>query len=130
MRLSRAAGYGIHAVVYIARQSQGERILARSIAKDYKLPVESLQKILQQLVRAQVLRSTRGPAGGFRLARKAQRIALADIIVAADGPIMAQLEFDDEIGERKIKQTVNKLCKQSAKQIKEVFGSVSVADLL
>ena len=130
MRLSRAAGYGIHAVVYIAKQDQGVRTLARSIAKDYKLPVESLQKILQQLVRARILRSTRGPAGGFRLARVAQRITLADIVVAADGPIMAQPGFDDEVGEAKIKRTVNKLCKQSAKQIKEVFGSVSVADLL
>ena len=129
MKLSRAAGYGIHAVVYIAKQKQNERILAKSIAKDYQLPVESLQKILQQLVRARILRSTRGPAGGFRLARTAERITLADIITAADGPIMAQPGFDEEMGEGKIKRAVCKLCKKSAKQIQEVFGSVSVADL-
>ncbi len=130
MKLSRAAGYGIHAVVYIARQKKGHRTLAKSIAKDYKLPVESLLKILQQLVRAQILQSMRGPAGGFLLGRSAQRIALADIIVAADGPIMAQPGFDDGMGETKIKKAVGKLCKKSAKQIQEVFASVSVADLL
>ena len=130
MRLSRAAGYGIHAVVYIARQKKGQRTLAKSIAKDYKLPVESLLKILQQLVRAQILRSMRGPAGGFLLGRSAERITLADIIVAADGPIMAQPGFDDGVGETKIKKAVGRLCKESARQIQEVFGSVCVGDLL
>ena len=130
MRLCRAAGYGIHAVVYIAKQKRGEKTLAKSIAKDYKLPRESLLKILQQLVRAQILRSTRGPAGGFRLGRPAKRISLADIIVASDGPIMAQPGFDDGAGDAKIKRAVGRLCKESAGQIKEIFGSVSVAELI
>ena len=130
MRLSRAAGYGIHAVVYIAKQKRGENTLAKSIAKNYKLPRESLLKILQQLVRAQILRSTRGPAGGFQLGRSAKRISLADIIIASDGAIVAQPGFDDGVGDAKIKRAVGKLCKESAGQIKEIFGAVSVADLV
>lgn len=130
MKLSRAAGYGIHAVVFIARQKDGQPVLARTIAKEYKLPLESLLKILQQLVRGQLLRSTRGPAGGFRLGRAADKISLADIVAAADGPIAGEAGFEEEGGDPAVKKAVGKLCKKSARQVLEIFGAVKVSDLV
>ena len=130
MKLSKAAGYGIHAVVFIAKQEDKGQVLAKTIAKRYKLPLESLLKVLQQLVRSQILRSTRGPSGGFRLGRSAERISLAEIVKAADGPIAAQPGFDDGIGEPRIKKAITRLCKQSAKQMHDIFNSVTVADFI
>lgn len=130
MKLSKAAGYGIHAVVFIARQDDDKLILAKRIAKHYKLPLESLLKILQQLVRSRVLRSTRGPQGGFRLGQPAHRISLADIIAAADGQIVGRASFDGIGGDAKVKRTVSRLCAKSARQIKNTFKSVTIADLI
>ena len=130
MKISRAASYGIHAVVFIAKQNDNGQVLAKTIAKRYKLPLESLLKVLQQLVRAQILRSTRGPSGGFQMGKSPERISLADIIVAADGPFTAQTSFDNGIGEAKIKRAITKLCKESAKRAQDTFDSVAVADFL
>ena len=130
MKLSRAAGYGIHAVVFIAKEEEKGQVLARTIAKRYKLPLESLLKVLQQLVRSQILSSTRGPSGGFRMGRAAEKVSLADIITAADGPIVGQSGFNGSVGEARIKRAITKLCKESAKQVHSTFDSVKVADLL
>lgn len=130
MKLSKAAGYGIHAVVFIAKQNSDKLVLAKAIAKHYKLPLESLLKILQQLVRSQVLRSTRGPQGGFKLGRAASKISLADIVTAADGPITGQTGFDGMAGDAKVKKAVTRLCDKSAKQIRDMFKAVTVAELM
>jgi len=88
MKLTRSAGYALVAVGQIARSEPPAPVLAKEIAKQYKIPLDYLLKILQQLVRANVLRSIRGPRGGFLLARSALRITLLQIIEAVDGPFI------------------------------------------
>lgn len=64
----------------------GTYSLARSLALELDLPGPFLAKILQVLGHAGILESQRGPAGGFRLARRADRIPLRDIVQAMEGP--------------------------------------------
>lgn len=61
---------------------------AEQLAKAQQIPAKFLEAILTQLRRAGLVRSQRGPDGGFWLARPAEEIALADIIRAIDGPLL------------------------------------------
>lgn len=81
---SRACEYAIKIMIYIAgNKQQGQRIGLREITKAIESPEAFTAKILQQLVRAELLKSYRGPSGGFEL--EESEIKLIDIVVAIDG---------------------------------------------
>jgi len=77
--LSQTAEYALRATIYIARDpSRAWRV--NEVADQIEAPRNYLAKILGQLARAGILESARGPAGGFRLAVGARRIALSEIV--------------------------------------------------
>jgi Rrf2 family protein len=86
MRLSARADYALRAAIELAAVSEGH-VTADQLAKAQKIPSKFLETILTQLRRAGLVRSQRGPDGGFWLARPADEISLADIIRAIDGPL-------------------------------------------
>lgn len=84
--LSNSCRYGIRAIIYLAGRSTGEdKTGIKQIGKDLKLPVPFLGKILQQLAKQKILKSMKGPHGGFSLAKDSKTISLYDIVVAIDG---------------------------------------------
>lgn len=76
--------YALQALVRFPED--GTYRMARHLAADLGLPGPFLAKILQTLGHAAILESQRGPSGGFRLARPAERITLHDIVLAMEGP--------------------------------------------
>ena len=78
--------YAIQAAAELAVASPG-RIKGGQIAKAQQLPPKFLENILSELRRAGIVESHRGTEGGYRLARPAHQITLADIIQAVDGPL-------------------------------------------
>ena len=77
MFYSVASGYAVRALTYLALRPEGEeRCLVRDIAEATELPQHFLGKVLQDLARAGVLNSWKGPGGGFSLARPAAEISL------------------------------------------------------
>ena len=82
---SSACEYAIRALTYMAGFEPGTRLLARNVAAHERVPGPFLGKILQTLVRADLLESNKGPGGGFWLARDAASITLFDIYKAVDG---------------------------------------------
>jgi Rrf2 family protein len=87
MRLSARADYALRAAIELAA-SGGGHVTADSLARSQAIPGKFLEAILTQLRRAGLVRSQRGPDGGFWLARPASEISLADIIRAIDGPLV------------------------------------------
>src|SRR6201997_4528494 len=87
MRLSARADYALRAAVELAAAT-GDHTTAEQLAKAQQIPAKFLEAILTQLRRAGLVRSQRGPDGGFWLARPADEISLADIIRAIDGPLL------------------------------------------
>ena len=87
MRLSARADYALRASIEIATISEGH-VTAEQVARAQQIPVKFLETILTQLRRAGLVRSQRGPDGGFWLARPADEITLADIIRAIDGQLL------------------------------------------
>ena len=92
-RISRAAAYGLAAAAYVAKNSKDGPVMSKVIADKYDFPLAFLLKIMQQMVMANILRSKRGPRGGFILARPAKDVSMLDIIEAVDGPFIQMMEM-------------------------------------
>ena len=84
MRLSARADYALRAAIELAA-AHGDRVTAEHLARAQEVPGEILETILTHLRRSNIVRSQRGPDGGFWLARPAAEISLAEIIRAIDG---------------------------------------------
>ena len=129
MKLTRSAGYALVAVGHISRVAEENPILAKVIAKQYKIPLDYLLKIMQQLVRADILNSIRGPRGGFTLAKAATRISVLDIIEAVDGPFITEPELSRSRTEATFNKKLTSLYQQAAKQAAKTLGQTSIASL-
>ncbi|MHA7863990.1 RrF2 family transcriptional regulator [Flagellimonas marinaquae] len=84
---SKACEYGIRSAVYIALQSlEGRRVSVTEIAEEIDSPVAFTAKILQQLTRNNIVRSVKGPHGGFEIEREdMDAVKLNMIVKAIDG---------------------------------------------
>ncbi len=89
MRVSAKADYGIRALLELAalEEERDAPVTRDQIGAGQGIPVAFLENILLELKRAGLVRSIRGQQGGFRLARPASGITLAEIIRALDGPL-------------------------------------------
>ncbi len=95
MRLSTRGRYAVMAMVELAARggsassdSRGQVSLAE-IAQAQQLSLAYLEQLFGPLRRAGLVASARGPGGGYRLARQASDIAIADIVDAVDEPLQA-----------------------------------------
>ena len=86
IRVSRMADYGVVAMTHIAR-SPSERHTAASIAAHTGVPRPSASKLLKLLAKAGILTSHRGAKGGYALAHAPDRVSVAALVAAVDGPI-------------------------------------------
>jgi FeS assembly SUF system regulator len=87
MRLTSLADYAVVMMAAAARRPAGAALSATLLAEETGVPLPTAQKLMGRLATAGLLTSARGAGGGFRLAREAQGISLADIIEAVEGPI-------------------------------------------
>jgi len=85
MIYSRSAEYAIRAFVHLARVPDGRYAMVKQIAEEEEIPSHFLAKILQQLARKGLLRSSKGPTGGFSLRQSPQEVSLLNIVEALDG---------------------------------------------
>ena len=83
--LSEAASIAIHSMVLIARAGDG--INAVKIAEFTGFSKNHIAKVLQRLVKSDLLKSVRGPAGGFTMKKNPKDITLLDIYQAIEGSI-------------------------------------------
>ncbi|HET6629767.1 MAG TPA: SUF system Fe-S cluster assembly regulator [Woeseiaceae bacterium] len=86
LRISKLTDYG---TVVLAELARGEQVFvsAADIAGTTGLGVPTVSKLLKMLARAGLVTSSRGPRGGYRLARPATEISAADVIDALEGPV-------------------------------------------
>ena len=88
MRVSARADYAIRATLELAAAADAP-VRAEAIARAQGIPSKFLENLLVDLRRARLVVSQRGQGGGYRLARPASAITLADVIRAIDGPLAA-----------------------------------------
>lgn len=86
MRISERVDNAIRAMSELATEP-GRAVKADTIARRQDISLKYLLDILRDLKRAELVRSKRGPDGGFSLSRSAESVSLADIFRAVDGPL-------------------------------------------
>ena len=130
MRISRSTGYALLAAGYIAKHKEKKIILSQAVSKEYDIPLEYLLKILQQMVKANVLRSKRGPRGGFSLAKPSKKITMLEIIEAVEGPLTNQLNLIEQAPNEKFSGKAEQAYEKALNAAKTIFDRTKLADLL
>src|SRR3954454_2850833 len=87
MRVSAKTDYALRAAVELAAADGDAPVKGERLASSQAIPLRFLENILVQLRHAGIVESRRGADGGYRLARPAEEITLADVIRAIDGPL-------------------------------------------
>lgn len=90
MIFSKACEYGLKATIYVAKKTLNkERCSMKDIAKEIDSPEAFTAKILQKLVKSEIISSVKGAYGGFEVdVKKMKKVKFADIVIAIDGEVM------------------------------------------
>jgi len=91
LKLSRKTLLALEAVIDITFNARPEPVQAKEITARQGVPQRYLEQVMQQLVRAGILKGVRGPRGGYRLARERRRISVGDVVRVAES-----IEDDEE----------------------------------
>lgn len=89
MQVSAKSDYALRALIEIARDSSHDPVPAEQLARLQDIPTTFLQAILADLRRSGIVRSVRGKGGGWLLEAPAERVSVADVIRAVDGPLVS-----------------------------------------
>ncbi len=130
MKLNRSTGYAVLAVGYIARNQDKKLVLSNAISEQYDIPLEYLLKILQQLTRANILRSKRGPRGGFSMAKAPSKISVLQIIEAVNGPMESQFKLAEYTKKDKFGSKTDTAYEKALNQGKAVLAKTKVSALI
>lgn len=130
LRLSKKSDYALIAMTHLAMRADGSAASAREMSELYAIPPELLAKVLQRLVRSKLLVSLQGTRGGYRLARPAAGISVADVIQAVDGPVtVTACSPDDHACGQFTTCSVRDPLWKIKSRILETLTTVSVAEL-
>jgi len=88
MRVPAKSDYALRASLALARHD-GTFVTSAALSDEEGIPREYLQNILSELVRGGLVVAQRGHDGGYRLARPAHAITIADVLVAVESPLVA-----------------------------------------
>ena len=132
MRLSTKGRYAVMAMADLARR-QGERAVSLAdIAERQEISLSYLEQLFARLRRSGLVVSARGPGGGYRLAREAEAVSIADIVLAVDEPLHATRCERHGHGcmTKGEKCLTHDLWDEMGRKIREYLESVSLADVI
>ncbi|WP_101523250.1 RrF2 family transcriptional regulator [Nocardioides houyundeii] len=129
MRVSAKSDYALRALIELARSNEGP-VSAEELGRRQEIPHGFLQAILADLRRAGVVVSQRGQSGGWRMARAAEEVSVADVIRAVDGPLVSVYGLRPEAVSYNEKAAVLQHVWIAARHsLRDVFEQVSIAAL-
>jgi Rrf2 family transcriptional regulator, iron-sulfur cluster assembly transcription factor len=132
MNLSTKGRYAVMAMVDLATQPQDKPVGLAAIAKRQEIPLAYLEQIFSRLKNAGVVKSVRGPGGGYKLGKPAEEMNVAEIMYAADEPIkMTRCESDSHHGcmAAKARCLTHDLWEGLTAQMRMYLGSITLADV-
>jgi Rrf2 family transcriptional regulator, cysteine metabolism repressor len=101
MIFTTKAEYGVRLLVELGRHGDGQPVSLKAIAEAEGLPLAYLERIVALLKKADIVESTRGAHGGYRLARPAAEITMDEAVLALEGAVAPMSCFvDDRDGNR------------------------------
>jgi Rrf2 family transcriptional regulator, iron-sulfur cluster assembly transcription factor len=130
VKLSSKGRYGVRAVFDIAFHNHGKATQIKDIAERQAIPPRFLEQIFQDLKRASLVTSKRGPKGGYALAMPPSDIRLGDVVRALEGPIRISDPMEDrDEGDATSRAITNEAFEELSSSIDACFDSVTIEDL-
>ena|SRR5690606_4647412 len=131
MHLSTKGRYAVMAMVDLARRQDDRAVTLAEIAGRQEISLSYLEQLFARLRRRGLVKSLRGPGGGYRLARTAAETSIAEIVLAVDEPLRATRCSSGKgcmtKGERCL---THDLWAEMGRQIHSYLASVSLADVV
>jgi Rrf2 family protein len=131
MQVSRKIDYALRAIIHLANEEASDRVCSvAEIAARERVPRHFLEKIVQELIHKGLVRSHRGPHGGYVLARPAERVTFRDVIEAVEGPISlnactgehADCSFLGACG-------MERIWREGQRRVLDLFEKTTIADV-
>jgi len=129
LRISRKIDYGLRAMIYLASIPDGAVVPFREIGRRMSVPEDFLAKILKHLVDRGLVRSTRGPRGGYTLGRPASEISFLEVIEAVEGPVALNVCLDDEGCGREPDCTMAAVWREGQEKMLQVYREARLSSL-
>ena len=130
MRVSAKSDYALRALIELAVTDGGAPVSAEELGKRQDIPHGFLQAILADLRRSGVVMSQRGQSGGWRLARDAASVSVADVIRAVDGPLVSvHGERPEAVHYNDTADALQLVWIAARSSLREVCEQVSIEDL-
>ena len=132
VKITVSVEYALQALLEIAGGSQGETARsANEISSNQEIPGKFLEAILRKLTRAGLLVSSRGPHGGYRLARPAEEITVAEVIRVIEGPLAAVGDRAPEATKyRRSAKNLTKVWIATRAALRDPLEAITIADVL
>ncbi|MBS3785656.1 MAG: Rrf2 family transcriptional regulator [Gammaproteobacteria bacterium] len=119
MKLSAKGRYAVTAVMDLVLHQQDHPVTLSGISQRQGISLSYLEQLFSQLRRAGLVQGMRGPGGGYRLARPADSVSVAEVIVAVDSPV-------DTDGDRCL---THDLWDELSGQLHELLSDISLGSL-
>ncbi len=102
MIFTTKAEYGVRLLVELGRQPRDSPVSLKAIAENEGLPLAYLERIVALLKRAELVESTRGAHGGYRLARDPESVTMDEVVLALEGSVAPMSCFVDETDDGRV----------------------------
>ena len=130
LRLTRVTDYGILLMTQLVSEHESKRLTANDLALATRVPAPTVSKILQSLLRSELLISVRGAHGGYQLARAASDISLRDIIHCLEGSIaLTECNLEGHDCEQSAFCSTSSHWKRINQSMLEALGNSSLAEM-
>lgn len=135
VKISARGRYAVRGMLDIALNSRNFPTPLADISLRQGITISNLEQLFAKLRRAGLVRSVRGPGGGYFLAQAPQQITIADILRAVEEPLApeaktANCEREPSTGQRIDDLLINVLWSRLTDQIRQILESVTLHDLV
>ena len=129
-KLSNKGRYAVRALSDIAFHEDGQPAQIKDIAKRQRIPLRFLEQIFQDLKRAGLVGSKRGPRGGYQLARGAADIRVGDVLRAIEGPPdSARIKQEARRAPKELCEVADTVVEELAQAVERCFEGVTIEDV-
>lgn len=132
LRLSTKGQYGVRAIFEIAKNYNKGYLTVKEIARRQEVSIAYLEQLLNKLSKAKIIKSQKGPGGGYVLCKKPEAISVGTVLKALEGPVaIAQCLGSPAKGCSRVEGCVARLLwKSLGEKIEHFLETVSLKDLL
>jgi Rrf2 family protein len=131
MQVSRKIDYALRAVIHLANEETQKRACSvAEISSRERIPRQFLEKIVRELIRSGLVRSRRGPHGGYVLARTADQMTFRDVIEAVEGPISLNVCVGEHADCSLLGACgMNRIWREGQRRVMDLFDHTTIADV-